>query len=74
MPDDIAVVSIDGIEQASYLRPSLTSVSEPTSEIVRAAVNELINLAGTGDLPPAHCTVYPTTLIARESCGCSESR
>lgn len=74
VPDDIAVVSIDGIEQASYLRPSLTSVSEPTSDIVRAAVNELINLAGTGGLPPAHCTVYPTTLIARESCGCSESR
>lgn len=65
VPDDIAVVSFDGIAEAAYTRPALTTVAQPIAEMADAAISRLVD--GAGD--PGY-TTFPTELLIRRSCGC----
>ena len=52
VPDDVAVVSFDGSDLAGWLRPALTSVSIPFTDLGAAAVEALISGAtGVQRLP-----------------------
>lgn len=65
VPEDVSVVSIDGIPLSAYASPALTTVKQPFEELGRAAALRLIAMlegSPVDDLPP----VEPT-LIVRSS-------
>lgn len=64
VPDDIAVASFDGSPEAEFTVPPLTTVSAPLAEMATDAVAEVLGA------PPSDRT-YATTLVVRESCGCT---
>ncbi|WP_347345928.1 LacI family DNA-binding transcriptional regulator [Microbacterium sp.] len=68
VPEEIAIVSFDGSEDAEYSWPPLSTVAQPIEEMARAAVSALID--GEGE---KHHRVFEPTLIRRASCGCAES-
>ncbi|WP_022892274.1 LacI family DNA-binding transcriptional regulator [Agromyces subbeticus] len=66
VPDDIAVIGIDDIEEGRYARPSLSTVSLDTPFIAREAVRR-ITARIDDPASPAQEIVAPHRLIARES-------
>jgi LacI family transcriptional regulator len=65
VPEQLAVASIDGTKQAATLRPSLTTVRQPSSVLARAAVRRLFE----DSQAELHWEI-PTELIIGRSCGC----
>lgn len=63
VPDDVAIVSFDGSQESAYAWPPLTTAAQPSAEMVRIAVERLLD-RGTGDVE------LPATLLIRRSCGC----
>jgi LacI family transcriptional regulator len=70
LPDDLAIVSFDGIREAALVTPRLTSVHQPIVEMARRAVDLIEQQVAH---PPTSRTTErtPCTLVVRESCGCS---
>jgi LacI family transcriptional regulator len=70
IPDDVAIVGFDGLEESAHFTPSLTTVLQPLTEMGRAAVRELVTSV-EGDTgvaaAPVRTLVLPTTLIYGES-------
>ena len=68
VPDDIAIIGIDDIEEGRFSRPSLSTVSLDTPFIAEHAV---ARIAARIDDPDAHAQqiTAPHTLIVRESTG-----
>ncbi|GAB3132438.1 LacI family DNA-binding transcriptional regulator [Microbispora hainanensis] len=66
VPDDVAVVGMDDIEEGQYSTPSLTTVAPDKKEIARMAVDVLMESIGGTPRPPAEIVV-PHRLIVRES-------
>lgn len=69
VPDDIAVVGFDDIEEASYSNPTLTTVRPDKEGIAEAAVNRLVTRL---EDPTAHAPdelVLDHQLVVRESTG-----
>lgn len=53
VPDDVAVVGFDGLDEAAYSIPSLTTVDPGRAWIAKTAVSTLLaRIAGDGDAPP----------------------
>jgi LacI family transcriptional regulator len=67
VPEDIALVSFDGSEDAEYSWPTLTTVEQPVRDMAEAAVRALV---GADRGSPAQHRVFPTKLLVRQSCGC----
>jgi DNA-binding LacI/PurR family transcriptional regulator len=69
VPEDLAVVGFDDVEEAQYSVPSLTTVAPDKPEIARLAVGALLSRLGaaTGE-PPAVLTAGHR-LVVRESSG-----
>jgi LacI family transcriptional regulator len=68
VPDQVALVSIDDIDLASFANPALTTVRVPKEDMGLYAVQVLIDHSARHDIPSA-AVILPTTLIIRESCG-----
>jgi DNA-binding LacI/PurR family transcriptional regulator/signal transduction histidine kinase len=68
VPQDIAVVGYDNIQEAQSHRPSLTTVSQPFNVQTRHAVQTLLSMID-GCEAPEH-PVMITRLVLNESCGC----
>ncbi len=67
IPDDVAVVGFDDIEESRFSSPTLTTISPPKIEIGRLAVSMLVQrIEGTRIDPPAHIELAPQ-LVVRES-------
>lgn len=67
MPEDIAVVGFDDIEDGRFAVPSLTTIAPDKEKIGATAVSLLLaRIDGTRTVPPEHVEV-PFSLIARES-------
>jgi LacI family repressor for deo operon, udp, cdd, tsx, nupC, and nupG len=67
VPEDLSVVSVTNIEQASQSRPPLTTVAIPTAEMAEQSVELLIKLgSGAQDVPAMVRTADPV-LIQRAS-------
>ena len=58
IPDDVALVSFDNDELASYLRPGLTTIALPHEEMGRKAVDLLLNPAATTGTTLAMPTIW----------------
>ena len=66
VPDDIAIVGFDDIEDGRFSTPSLTTVSPDRRAIARAALDRIeAKLAGSTE--PAQLTIAPHSLEIRES-------
>ncbi|MEX0609509.1 MAG: GntR family transcriptional regulator [Balneolaceae bacterium] len=67
VPDDIAIVGFDDIDQAKYATVPLTTIHQPVEQIGALAIDKLINrIEG---IPTEHRTMLKPELVVRESCG-----
>ena len=69
IPEDLAVVSFDGIRESALIHPSLTTVQQPLELAAERAVELLIEGITTGDSKATNESL-PVSLVVRESCGC----
>ena len=68
VPDDIAVVGFDGMDEGEYFSPSLTTVRQPLRELGQLAVREILATVGEpSGRSPVHGLTLATELIIRES-------
>ena len=63
IPDDVALVSFDNDELASYLRPGLTTIALPHEEMGRKAVDLLLNPAATTGTTLAMPTIWRGSIL-----------
>jgi DNA-binding LacI/PurR family transcriptional regulator len=67
VPEEVAVIGFDDIEEGSYTTPSLTTVAPDKREIARAAVAMLLARIGGLYTGPAQLIEAPFSLVVRES-------
>jgi DNA-binding LacI/PurR family transcriptional regulator len=67
VPEEIAVVGFDDVESARFVRPALTTTSQPTELLGRRAVEGVFALAEGRTFGSSF---LPTRLALRTSCGC----
>jgi LacI family repressor for deo operon, udp, cdd, tsx, nupC, and nupG len=66
VPEDVSVVGFDGASVGAYMRPSLSSVRQPTGLIGEMVVRAIIGLMEKrGDVGPR--SIAPSALVVRES-------
>ncbi|MEM7129552.1 MAG: response regulator [Chloroflexota bacterium] len=68
VPQDVSVIGFDDIEQASLLRPPLSTVRQPISDVGARGVELLYELMHEGTVPEQ--VILSTDFVARDSCGC----
>lgn len=66
VPEDVAVVGFDDIEDGRYSTPTLTTIAQDKEQIARQAVDLLVRRLGGDDGPPVTCTAG-WSLVPRES-------
>ena len=69
IPEDIALVGVDDIPAAQWLDPPLTTISTPSYEMGKSAMQMLQAIIAEKPLPQQQIT-FPVSLIVRRSCGC----
>jgi putative nucleotidyltransferase with HDIG domain len=71
IPQEIAVVGFDNVEESLYCSPLLTTVSQPLYEQGRLAAETLLKMirGDDGEEIPQKIVV-PAKMVLRESCGC----
>lgn len=70
-PDDVAVVSFDGVAEADYTNPQLTVVRQPVEAMAAAAVDRVL---AREDPDGHHLDLVPAELVLGASCGCDVRR
>jgi DNA-binding LacI/PurR family transcriptional regulator len=65
VPDDVAVVGFDDVEQSRYVEPPLTTVRQPIIGQGREMARQLLRLIAGEEIP--HAVVLPTELVVRAS-------
>jgi DNA-binding LacI/PurR family transcriptional regulator/signal transduction histidine kinase len=68
VPDEVALVGFDDIQEADSLGVPLTTVRQPFYELGRQSLLALVKRMDGKDVPPI--TVLPASLVVRWSCGC----
>jgi len=66
VPEDVAVIGIDDVDEGRYSRPSLSTISLDTQFIARESVRRIIDRIEDPALPATEI-VAPHKLVARES-------
>jgi sigma-B regulation protein RsbU (phosphoserine phosphatase) len=69
VPDQIAVIGFDDVDEARFSVPSLTTVRQPLKELGAEAVR-ILHDSLQGRRESDHRVVLPTTSVLRKSCGC----
>ena len=69
VPDQVAVVGFDDIEESRFAIPPLTTVRQPLYEQGRDAVRIVLDQIRNDGAAPVH-VVRHTELVLRRSCGC----
>jgi LacI family transcriptional regulator len=68
---DVALVGFDDVGLYTLVRPAITAVNQPVSELGRTATRLLFDrIRGVGPTSSVRMTL-PVTLVVRESCGCA---
>jgi LacI family transcriptional regulator len=71
VPEDMAIMGFDGLEESTVSRPILSTVVQPIPELGRNAVEALLQLIDHPERAPFQ-KLLPTHLVLRRSCGCEE--
>ncbi len=71
VPEDVAVMGFDGLDEALVSQPILSTVFQPIRELGAEGVRALIELLEHPDSAPIH-RFLPYRLQIRRSCGCVE--
>ena len=66
IPEDVAVVSFDGIKESEFCWPALTVARQPLTGLAAAA----LDLLAAPDLASGTHVQLPAELVLRSSCGC----
>ena len=70
VPDDVAVMGFDGLDETTVSQPILSTVAQPIAELGREAVRMLLGrITAPGPGAPGQ-RYLPTHLVLRRSCGC----
>ncbi|SEQ42411.1 DNA-binding transcriptional regulator, LacI/PurR family [Microlunatus flavus] len=69
VPEDVAVVGFDDVEQARYSVPALTTVAPDKESVARSAVEQLARRLDAGDAWTPQEITIGHTLVVRESSG-----
>jgi LacI family transcriptional regulator len=70
VPEDVSVIGFDDIDTASHVRPALTTIRQPFTDMGTRAAQLLLNaLNPTEDADDEQHIVLPTELIVRDSTG-----
>jgi len=69
VPEDVSVVGYDDLPMARYIRPALTTVRQPRSDVGRIAVELLMNQIRGNDAGTTNHVVLAPELIVRRSTG-----
>ncbi|MBA2277930.1 MAG: LacI family DNA-binding transcriptional regulator [Chloroflexia bacterium] len=69
VPDDVAVMGFDDIEEGRAAQLDLSTVRQPASDLGSRAVAILASMIADPARPPVH-EWLPTRLVLRGSCGC----
>ncbi|MEY9876073.1 LacI family transcriptional regulator [Streptacidiphilus sp. MAP12-33] len=71
VPEDLAVIGFDDIQEAAFCDPPLTTVASDRDAMAKAAVDLVLDdsLAVPGSETPRIRT-FPSRLVVRRSCGC----
>lgn len=72
VPEDVALIGFDDIEQARYVTPPLTTVRQPPRQLGIRAVRLVLEARVKGAVPVQ--LLLPTTVVIRQSCGCRGPR
>jgi DNA-binding LacI/PurR family transcriptional regulator len=70
VPEDVAIVGFDDIDQAKYSKVPLTTVHQPIEKIGAVAIEKLLNIIE--GKPHEVRTILQPHLIVRESCGATK--
>ena len=68
VPEDLAIVGFDDLDQTTMIFPELTTIRQPCVEMGLEAARLLIEQLDNEDTEPEH-VILPTMLIIRKSCG-----
>ncbi len=71
VPEDVALVGFDDVDEARIADPSLTTVRQRFDLLGSAAVDRLLDQL-TGRAVSGATISLPTALVVRRSCGCDE--
>ncbi len=71
IPEGVAVAGFDDVPIASYLTPALTSVQVGIHNLGIRAIETLLHAVRNKNTHCRQQIVLPTTLVLRESCGCT---
>jgi len=69
VPEDVAVVSLDGSEAGRFTLPTLTAVVQDVARLAAEAVEIVVAHAAVAGTPPVHHILEPS-LRRMDSCGC----
>ena len=69
VPEDVAVIGFDDMEEASFISPALTTVRQPMYEQGLSA-GGVVTRCLRGDGLHAQPELIPAPLVVRRSCGC----
>jgi LacI family transcriptional regulator len=65
IPEDLAIVSVDGTRAAAFANPALTTLTQPIEQMASQAVTTILSRSAQ----PVHAVICGTLTI-RRSCGC----
>lgn len=72
IPDELAVIGFDGIAEAEFYSPPLSTIYQNQDKVGRVAVQELIrlvdrNLEDEQEIKPRHITIKPELILRQSS-------
>ncbi|MBQ0914684.1 MULTISPECIES: LacI family DNA-binding transcriptional regulator [Streptomyces] len=74
VPEDVAVIGVDGIQEGEYSSPTLTTIAPDKTQIARTAVSTLVaSIEGTAP-PPADAKAPYQLLVRGSTRGAHEAR
>lgn len=68
VPEEVALVGFDDIDESRFVTPPLTSVHQPLYDLGKLAVEKLLLLLKGEDIPKNN--IAEAKLVIRQSCGC----
>ena len=69
VPDDIAVIGFDDMEEARFSNPALTTIHQPVEQIAEQAFRALMRRIRGDSLPPCEILVDAPLVVRKSTLG-----